>query len=141
MFIVFNFLTMFNASSQLDTARFGKETPGNDSSALLNPFLSDTVSLREAKIRPFKDYSSFKQAFINLEPGTSQMDSFISKKQLIKKQLEMGITPEMDAQSRFTHTYVQVHKQPQGIAFFSTEPGKGLPVIPLIRKITGRGKK
>jgi hypothetical protein len=141
MFVGLNFITMMNASSQLDTARLGERIPGNDSAALSNPLLSDTVRLGEAKIRPFKDYASFKQAFINLEYSAVQVDSLFVIQQLIKKQLDMGITPEMDAQSNFTYRYVQNLIRPQGFIFFSSEPGKGLPVIPLIRKIMGKGEK
>lgn len=141
MFVGLNFLAKINGFSQVDNKPVGEVFPGNDSAAFSNPLLSDTVRLGEAKIRPFKDYASFKQAFITFEPGSGQIDSLANIQELIKNQLDMGITPEMDAQSRFTNSYVRNLNQPQGLVILSNKPGKGLPVIPLIRKLTGKEKK
>ncbi len=143
MFVGLNFMTMMNASSQMDTVQLDEGPSRKDSIESSFPFLSDTVKLTEAKILPYKNYASFKQAFINLEPVTGQVDgSLIINQQLINKQLDMGITPEMDAQSNYTTRYVQNLIRPQGFLFFSNEPGKGLSaVIPMIRKITGNEKK
>jgi len=141
MFACLSFMALMNASAQFDTARLRERSPEKGSIASSNPFKPDTLELREAEIRPFKDYASFKQAFITLEHHPGQKDSLAIKEQLIRKQLDLGITPEMDAQSNFNNNYVQSLIRPQGLIFFSSEPGKGLPVIPLIRKILGREKK
>jgi hypothetical protein len=142
LFVISSSVAVVGLSAQTTTPSRGEQDPESwDSIATSLPLSKDTVLLKEAEIRPFKDYASFKQAFITLELDQQRGDSVTENEDVIKKQLDMDITPDMDAQSNFNNNYVQNLIRPQGLIFLSTEPGKGLPVIPLIRKMFRIKKK
>jgi hypothetical protein len=58
----------------------------------------------------------------------------ISKGQMIRKQIEMNANPDMDAFANYRNIYTYKLIRSDGFVIFSTEPGKGLPLIPLIKK-------
>jgi hypothetical protein len=109
-----------------------------DSISKLIHLTYDTVFLDEAVIRPYKNYESFKRAFVNLEIDKQLENDMISKGQMIRKQIEMGANPDMDAfanyRNRFTYNLIRSN----GVVLFSTEPGKGVPLIPLIKKMVDK---
>jgi len=111
------------------------DTSSQDSIAKLIHFTQDTVFLGEAVIRPYRNYESFKRAFINLEIDKQLENDMISKGQMIRKQIEMGANPDMDAFSNYRNRYTYNLIRSNGVVLFSTEPGKGVPLIPLIKKM------
>jgi len=105
---------------------------------MLNQLKQDTVFLGEAVILPYKNYESFKYAFINLEIDRQLENNLISKGLMISKQIEMGVNPDMDAFANYRNKYTYNLIQPNGVVLFSTVPGKGIPIIPVIRKLVDK---
>ena len=106
-----------------------------DSIAMLKLINQDTVFLNEAVILPYKNYESFKYAFINLEIDRQLENNVIVKGQIIRKQIEMGVNPDMDAFANYRNKFTYNLIRSNGVVLFSTVPGKGIPLVPLIRKI------
>lgn len=106
-----------------------------DSISMLIQLKQDTIFMDEAVILPYKNYESFKYAFINLEIDKQLGNNMISKGQMIRKQIEMNANPDMDAFANYRNIYTYKLIRSNGFVIFSTEPGKGIPIIPLIKKV------
>ena len=98
----------------------------------------DTVILDEAVIHPYNDYASFRQAFLELDPDQKMEQDMTFKSQIIMKQIKLGVNPDMDAFANYRNRYTYNLIRTNGFILFSSEPGKGIPVIPIIRKALGK---
>jgi hypothetical protein len=136
LYLVFACPAFLQLHAQIISPTEKSLTPsGRDSMPKPAQWPQDTVVLHEAIIRPYKNYESFKQAFISLETDKQLKNSMIRKGQLMRKQLEMSSNPDMDALSNFRNRYTYSLIRSNGFVLFSTEPGKGVPIISFIRKI------
>ena len=139
LYAVFSCLAFINSAAQILFPHLNEmDTASQDSTTAPMLLQPDTVVLREAVVLPYKDYASFKQAFINLEYDPQTANNMISKGQMIKNQIKSGVNPEMDAYTNYRDKYTYNLIRPSAFVILSTEPGKGIPVFPLIKKILGK---
>ncbi|MBN1790016.1 MAG: hypothetical protein JW830_05935 [Bacteroidales bacterium] len=112
-----------------------KEPSSQDSITKPFQWKQDTVVLGEAVILPYNNYESFKQAFISLETDRQSEFNMIHNWKLLSKQIEVGVNPDMDAFANYRNKFTYNLIRSDGFILFSSVPGKGIPIIPWIKKV------
>ena len=137
LYVIFYCAVFLKLPAQI-ISPLSKETKNpSDQDSITKPFQwrHDTVVLGEAVILPYKNYESFKQAFINLETDKQLEYNMINNWKRVNKQIEIGVNPDMDAFANYRNKYTYNLIRSDGFILFSSVPGKGIPLIPLIKKI------
>ncbi len=98
--------------------------------------LPDAILLDEAVILPYKTYAEFRQAFLNHDNQTAGATQAKKNMDIVQQQINLGVTPEMNAYENFRNRVTYNLIRPQGFVIISTSPNQG--IVPLIRKVTGK---
>jgi hypothetical protein len=97
---------------------------------------ADAILLDEAVILPYKTYAEFRQAFLNHDSQAEGVQQANKNAEIVRQQIRMGVTPEMNAYENFRNQVTYNLIRPQGFVIISTNPNQG--VLPLIRKVMGK---
>lgn len=139
LFLVFFYLIIQKFSAQSVSLPINEADPSSLDSIKSSILLKqDTLILDEAIIHPYKDYASFRQAFLELDCDHKVEQDMTFKSQIIRNQIKLGVNPDMDAFANYRNRYTYNLIRTNGFILFSSEPGKGIPVGPIIRKVLGK---